>query len=258
MEQRFTHIYRCFMAVNAICITLSIIFCRQIAMQQEEAQAKERQVSEMTIQADTHMREFLSEYTETRQNLERMQDFLSEYTEIQQKYDAEKTVYDELETDYRKELYLDSIAIKLDHESESKTWIDRYFRIKKEELHKILDESEISVKLAAAVPEQEAEDELLPVGDKIWLRYRKEGLNDDPPVGLVIQNPTVDIGYKDVRAGMYLFNIEAEGTDAKVEWADTQWGHFGYLRFEDDSYIYYFVAIAAYGDCTILYIEPNS
>lgn len=258
MECKFTHIYRYFMAVNAICITLSIIFCRQIAMQQKEAWAKEQQVSEMTIQADTRIQDFLSAYTETRQNLERMQDFLSEYTEIQQKYDAEKMVYDELETDYRKELYLDSIVIKLDHESGSKTWIDRYFRIKKEELHKILDESEVSVKLEAAVLDQEAGDELLPVGDKIWLRYREGSLNDDPPVGLVIQNPTIDIGYKDARAGMYLFDIEAEGTDAKVGWTDTQWGHFRYLCFEDDSYTYYFVAIADYGDCTILYIEPNS
>ncbi|MDE7184204.1 MAG: hypothetical protein K2O40_06970 [Lachnospiraceae bacterium] len=226
-------------------------------MQQQEAQTKEQLVSEMMVEADMDMQDFLSEYTEMQQNLISMQDFLSKYIEIQQNLDAEKTAYDKLETDYKKVLYLDSITIKLDQESESKTWIDRYFRIKKEELHKILDESEVSVKLAAAFSDKGVGDELLPAGDKIWLRYREDSLNDDFPAGLVIQNPTVDIGYKNARAGMSLFDIEAEDTDTKIEETDTQWGYFRYLRYEDDSYTYYFVAFAAYGDCTILYIAPK-
>lgn len=255
MGHKFTHIYRCSLVVNIICIVASIIFCRQITVRQKEAQAQ--LVSEMMIQADTDMQDFLSEYTEMQQNFVSMRDFLSKYTEIQQNLDVEKTVYDKLESDYKKELYLDSITIKLDQESESRTWIDRYFRIKKEELHKILDESEVSVKLTASFSDKEAGDELLPAGDKIWLRYREDSLNDDFPAGLVIQNPAVDIGYKDARAGMYLFDIEAESTDTKVEEADTQWGYFRYLRYEDDSYTYYFVAVDAYGDCTILYIAPK-
>ena len=217
MEHKFTHIYKCSMAVNVICIVFSIIFCRQIAMQQQEAQTKEQMVSEMIVQADTDMQDFLSEYTKMQQNFVSMHDFLFKHTELQQNLDAEKTAYDKLETDYKKELYLDSITIKLDQESESRTWIDRYFRIKKEELHKILDESEVSVKLAASFSDKEAGEELLPAGDKIWLRYREGSPDDGFPAGLVIQNPTVDIGYKDARAGMYLFDIEAEGTDTKVE-----------------------------------------
>jgi hypothetical protein len=159
---------------------------------------------------------------------------------------------------YKKGVYLDSIAAELDHEIGSKAYISRYFQVQKEELQSILDASNLSAGLDAVFPGAEAWGELLPVGDKIWLRYSVDSFPDDFPEGVVIQNPALPVGYREIRSGMYLFDIEEKYPDSKVEWYSSEGENFRYLRYEDDVYSYYYIAIPAYGDSTITYITPNN
>ncbi len=56
----------------------------------------------------------------------------------------------------------------------------------------------------------------------------------------------------------YLFDIEEKYPDSKVEWYSSEGENFRYLRYEDDVYSYYYIAIPAYGDSTITYITPNN
>lgn len=76
------------------------------------------------------------------------------------------------------------------------------------------------------------------------------------PAGLVVENPLVNLGYKDARAGMYLFDIQKMYPDSQVEEARSEWRDIRYLRYKDDAFVYYYVAVSEYGDAAILYITP--
>ena len=66
----------------------------------------------------------------------------------------------------------------------------------------------------------------------------------------------VNLGYKDARAGMYLFDIQKMYPDSQVEEARSEWRDIRYLRYKDDAFVYYYVAVSEYGDAAILYITP--
>lgn len=252
MKLKYKYLKYLFMLVDTCCLIPSILFCVQIMESSEQLQAKERRtVTKITVE-----NQVLSD------NLDRvsasLQKFINEYEQIQQEIVTVKKRYDELEVNYKKGVYLDSIAAELDHEIGSKAYISRYFQVQKEELQSILDASNLSVGLDAVFPGAEAWGELLPVGDKIWLRYSVDSFPDDFPEGVVIQNPALPVGYREIRSGMYLFDIEEKYPDSKVEWYSSEGENFRYLRYEDDVYSYYYIAIPAYGDSTITYITPNN
>lgn len=66
----------------------------------------------------------------------------------------------------------------------------------------------------------------------------------------------MSLGYKDARAGMYLFDIQKMYPDSQVEEARSEWRDIRYLRYKDDTFVYYYVAVSEYGDAAILYITP--
>lgn len=108
----------------------------------------------------------------------------------------------------------------------------------------------------AGLPGQDESGILLPAGDKIWVRY---GAEDDHPVGLVIQNPLIDIGYMDARVGRdeALNDIQRRYPDSELEFIRYDWGYVHYLRYEDADFVYYYADTSVFQEPTILYIEPK-
>lgn len=166
----------------------------------------------------------------------------AEYTKQQKAYDTK--------------IYLDEIVAQLDRENGTKIGIERYFKIEKKELEEILEKTDCADRLEAEFPDASYWGDLLPVGDKIWVQYDTGRPQNTLPAGLVIENPLVSLGYKDARAGMYLFDIQKMYPDSQVEEARSEWRDIRYLRYKDDAFVYYYVAISEYGDAAILYITP--
>ena len=172
MKLKYKYLKYLFMLVDTCCLIPSILFCVQIMESSEQLQAKERRtVTKITVE-----NQVLSD------NLDRvsasLQKFINEYEQIQQEIVTVKKRYDELEVNYKKGVYLDSIAAELDHEIGSKAYISRYFQVQKEELQSILDASNLSAGLDAVFPGAEAWGELLPGFDTVWtvfqMTFRKE------------------------------------------------------------------------------------
>lgn len=254
-------IERCLIAVSIVCIVLSAVFAIQIQMQKEEIQRIERveiQWAEEAVSAKAELKEenrilleevnsiaadahgFVQEYRRNRQDIER----------VEAKYAEQKIAYD-------KKMYLDEIVAELDRENETNVLTERYFKIEKEELEEILGEKDISEKLNAEFPGADYWGDLLPVGDRIWVKYDTDHPQNILPIGLVVENPLLDIGYKDARAGMYLFDIQEMYPNTEVENAELEGSRIRYLRYEDNAFLYYYIAISDYGDATILYISPR-
>lgn len=124
-------------------------------------------------------------------------------------------------------------------------------------MEEILEQTDCSESLIARFPDASYWGDLLPAGDKIWVQYDTDYSQNMLPVGLVIENPLVDLGYKDARAGMYLFDIQEMYPESEAEEARLEWRYIRYLWYKDDAFVYYYVAVSEYGDATILYITPR-
>lgn len=264
MNNYYKYVKRSCIAVCILCVLLGIIFTVQIQMQKEEMQRIEQvktqqaQLIEEAVKAVTSLQEAnrrLSE--ETVHMAEDMQNFVQAYEANRQEIERVETEYTKQKKAYDTKIYLNEIVAQLDRENGTKTGIERYFKIEKRELEEILEQTDCSESLTARFPDASYWGDLLPAGDKIWVQYDTDYSQNMLPVDLVIENPLVDLGYKDARAGMYLFDIQEMYPESEAEEARLEWRYIRYLRYKDDAFVYYYVAVSEYGDAAILYITPR-
>ena len=243
MNKRYQVMKRCALIFCSCCIMFSLVLLAQIQEQKRQIQTLQHLKKETaeTAQMSEDGRQFLWTYEKNGQAVKELEERL---TALQSYYD--------------KGVYLDSLAIELDRENESKSCIQRYFKIEKGELEKILGETDASDQLKANFPDAEEWGYLLPAGDGIWVQYDADDPQNALPTGVVIQNPLVDIGYKDARAGMYLYDIKDRYPGSAVEEAVLERGIVRYIRYADDEFMYYYVAVNDFGDAVIVYIVPNN
>ncbi len=267
MNSYYKNIKRCCILICILCILSGIILTVQIQMQKEEIQrieqvktqqAQQAQLAEEAVKSVTSLQEAnrrLSE--ETVHMAEDMQNFVQAYEKNRQEIERVEAEYTKQKKAYDTKIYLNEIVAQLDRENGTKTGIERYFKIEKSELEEILEQTDCSESLTARFPDASYWGVLLPAGDKIWVQYDTDYSQNMLPVGLVIENPLVDLGYKDARAGMYLFDIQEMYPESEAEEARLEWRYIRYLRYKDDAFVYYYVAVSEYGDAVILYITPR-
>lgn len=260
MNSYHKNIKRCHILVCILCLLSGIILTVKIQAQKEElqriAQEKNQQAQE-AAKAVTKLQEENRKLSEETAHMEEdMQSFIQAYEKNRQEIEGVEAEYTQQQKAYDTKIYLDEIVAQLDRENGTKIGIERYFKIEKKELEEILEKTDCSEYLMAEFPDASYWEDLLPVGDKIWVQYDTNYSQNMRPVGLVVENPLVNLGYKDARAGMYLFDIQKMYPDSQVEEARLEWRNIRYLRYKDDAFVYYYVAISEYGDAAILYITP--
>lgn len=263
MNSHHKNIKRCHILVCILCLLSGIILTVKIQAQKEDLQRIEQeknqqaQLAEETAKAVTKLQEENRKLSEETAHMEEdMQSFIQAYEKNRQEIEKVEAEYTEQQKAYDTKIYLDEIVAQLDRENGTQIGIERYFKIEKSELEEILEQTDCSESLMARFPDASYWGDLLPVGDKIWVQYDTGRPQNTLPAGLVVENPLVNLGYKDARAGMYLFDIQKMYPDAQVEEARLEWRDIRYLRYKDDAFVYYYVAISEYGDAAILYITP--
>ena len=224
MNKRHTYIKKGIAAIDICCILMSLIFLFQIKEQEKE----EKDIADINR-------------------------FLQDSDEIQMAVDEAKIAYDEAENRYKIRLYIDALETTFDKSVMSHNYIDKYFMVERQELQEIITKVEVEERFMQPFDRGGEWDGLLPIGDGIWVRYEE---NAELPCGLMVQNPLVDIGYKDAKAGMSIMDIKGLFPGIKEERKDMEWGTVYYLNFEDEDYSYYFFEISRGGESTILYIMP--
>lgn len=263
MNSYHKSIKRCHILVCILCLLSGIILTVKIQAQKEDLQRIEQeknqqaQLAEETAKAVTKLQEENRKLSEETAHMEEdMQSFIQAYEKNRQEIEKVEAECTEQQKAYDTKIYLNEIVAQLDRENGTKIGIERYFKIEKSELEEILEQTDCSESLMARFPDASYWGDLLPVGDKIWVQYDTGRPQNTLPAGLVVENPLVNLGYKDARAGMYLFDIQKMYPDAQVEEARLEWRNIRYLRYKDDAFVYYYVAISEYGDAAILYITP--
>ena len=224
MNKRHTYIKKGITAIDICCILMSLIFLFQIKEQEKE----EKDIADINR-------------------------FLQDSEEIQMAVDEAKIAYNEAENRYKIRLYIDALETTFDKSVMSHNYIDKYFMVEKQELQEIITKVKVEERFAQPFDRGGEWDGLLPIGDGIWVRYEE---NAELPCGLMVQNPLIDIGYKDAKAGMSIMDIKGLFPSIKEERKDMEWGSVYYLNFEDEDYSYYFFEISRGGESTILYIMP--
>ncbi len=247
--------------VCVCCLICSLVFLVKIQEQerqiqtlqdlQTETERSRLQSEEENTRIVSQLKEELAQTAQEPENKRKLQKSEQAIEELEERIPALQSYYD-------KGVYLDSLAAQMDRENGSKSCIERYFKIEKGELEEILGKTEVSDQLKADFPDADKWGYLLAAGDGIWVQYDVEDSQNALPKGVVIQNPLLDIGYQDARAGMYVFDIEERYPDSAVEEARLEWGTIRYLRYADDEFVYYYVAIDDFGDAVMEYIVPNN
>ncbi|MCM1232910.1 MAG: hypothetical protein NC489_22520 [Ruminococcus flavefaciens] len=246
MKNRYFYVKICLFICDIVCIALSIVFFFQIMTQQRGLSE-----TEMTVAIENLMEENTTLQERGTEMISDIQKFTLNAKELDEKIREAESRYEEVKSYYQIKLYIDSVQAQIDVENGSSEYIDRYFRIEKEELCAIVD----SYDIGRPIIEGEAGMRIF-VGEEMWLRYGTE-VGDNLPIGLIIQNPTVDIGYQNARAGMLLKDLERILPDAEEKFLSLEYAGIYYLQYEDDSYSYYYMAIDSRDYPTILYIEPK-
>ncbi|MDE7231947.1 MAG: hypothetical protein K2N37_02565 [Lachnospiraceae bacterium] len=265
MNKYYRAIKGCVMVFCSCCIVFSSVFLAQIQEQKRQIQILQNlkiEVEWTRLQSEKEntgtVAQLEKEMTQTAQELVNKRQLLWKYEKNGQVMKELEERILALQSYYDKGAYLDSLAAELDRENESKSCIERYYKIEKGELEKVLGETDAFDKLKADFPDAEDWGYLLPVGDRIWVQYDVDDSPNALPMGVVIQNPLIDIGYKDARAGMYLYDIKNNYPESAVEEAKLERGTIRYLRYADNEFIYYYVAVDGYGDAVIVNIVPNN
>ena len=260
MKTSYLNIRTALFICDIVCIIASIIFIHQIEMQKNaDSESEMLDVIENLTEENTALREKMAEgavlLEKESQVVYDMQYYLLKSSEIKEKILEAESGYEELETCYQIRMYIDSIAAQVDATNGSSSYIDRYFRIEKGELEAIVNDYTIEEEFESFPIAIEESETLLPIGEKIWLRYGA-GDADELPLGLFVQNPTVDIGYQNIRAGMTLYDIKRElSVDERIFNFDGTSNY--YVYYEDASYGYYYISVDGRENPTILYIEPK-
>lgn len=247
MKNKFCCIKIYLLICDIICIILSVLFFCQIRAQKNVF----LQIKVMPGESLTKKNNNFVELEETAFDI---QDFFVKSKELEEELNEAEGRYDDMETVYQIRQYIDSISAQICTESRSSEYIDRYFRLEKGKLQEIVNDYNIvaeSELFPAMIQESEM---ILPVGEQMWLRY-EAGTDNGLPFGLLIQNPIVDIGYQNARAGMSLSDIKRSYPTGE-KYSSLDWGDICYLLYEDDSYQYYYISVNR-NNSAILYIEPN-
>ena len=247
MKNSSSGIKKCIFACDIVCVLLSFFFFYQI-MEQKDAlfEIKMASAVERLVEENTVLSEREKEITYD------IQEFLLRSDELEEEISEAESRYEEVEKDYRIRQYIDSAAMQIDTDYGSSVYIDRYFQIEKEELYDVINSHDIDGDLISV---QESSMEIF-VGEGMWLRYGV-GIEDNLPLGLIIRNPNVNIGYKNARAGMLLRDLEKEFPAVEEKFIHLGYAGIYYLQYEDNSYMYYYIGIDDRDYPTILYIEPK-
>lgn len=275
MRKHYQVIKRCALIFCNCCIIFSLVFLAQ--MQEQKRQIQTLQNLKTETQRLQEENETVGTVAQLEEENKEMARELAYKRQLILSYEENGQVMKELaeripvlQSYYDKGVYLDSLAAELDRENGSRACIARYFKIEKGELEEILGETKLVDQLQAGLPDVYQWGCLLPVGDGIWVRYEENDVQNALPTGVVIQNPLLDIGYEDARAGMYIFDIEKSYPGSTIEETEIEevesvrgidthhFHHISYLRYMDDEFIYYYVALDGYGDAVIVYIVPNN
>lgn len=249
------------MVFDICCLTLCTILNIQISIQNEQLQAGkhvERRIQQLEQENEANIAELDREYDNLADKAvklkESMRKYLNKYDDARQEKKNGKQVYEDLKVEYDKRLYLDTVMLELDEENGSHGYVERFFKTDKKSLQETLAQTQWEDELGAKFPEAEDWGELLPVGDQIWNLYEKDSTPDSYPKGVLIQNPLIDFGYRDARAGMNLLDIKDRYPTSRKEDKRLADGKFRYLQYEDDGYRYYYVTLDHCADYTVLYV----
>lgn len=251
----------CMMVFIICCLTVCTIFNIQIAIQKKQIQAvayaQERiqQLEEEERENITYSERKREEMTDSADYIVGdVQDFLREYEAISHAVQYRQKENEALRAGCDKRLYLDTVILELDRENGSSDYMERYFQVDQASLEDFLSSFPWEEELDAPFYEAEKWGVLLPVGDQIWNLYAADSSSDSAPMGVLIQNPLIDFGYKEARAGMSLSDIRERYPEAAKTDADLSGGNFHYLEYTDRRYRYYYVTVDYSSNCTVLYV----
>ena len=261
MKNKLFYIKKCLTICGIVCVVLDFIFLYQIIKQKSELleyyqnMARQNGLSESemtaTIESLTEENAALSEREE--EITSDVQEFLLRSQELEEEMSEAESWYEASETVYHIRQYIDSLSAQVYAENGSSEYIDRYFRVEKGELQAIVNDYDIDEEIKAFPITISESEILLPIGEKVWLRYEN---GNNLPLGLFIQNPTLDIGYGDARAGMSMWEITGS-IMPELECVSLEWGDIYYRQYEDDSYRYYYLSVGGRDNPAILYMEPR-
>lgn len=251
----------CMMAFAICCLTVCTILNIQIAIQKKQIQAVEY-AQERIQQLEEEEKENIAYAELKREKLSQaveyaigdMQDFLREFKETSHGVQYRREENEALKIGYDKRFYLDTVVLELDRENGSNNYMERYFQVDKASLEGFLGGLQWEEELGAPFYEVEKWGELLPVGDQIWNLYAVESSPDSVPMGVLIQNPLIDFGYKEARAGMKLPDIQETYPEAAKTDNNLSGENFHYLEYQDERYRYYYVTVDYSSNCTVLYV----
>lgn len=250
----------CMMVFAVCCLTVCTILQIQIAIQEKQLQMGEymrERIEELegeveNIACAEHENEALSQ--KANQIANDVQHFLRQYNIANYEALSRQKEMDALNSEYDKRLYLDRIFLQLGEENGSGGYMERYFQIEKGSLKDFLNGLQWEEELGAHFYEMEKWGELLPVGERVWNLYAPDSSPDSVPIGVLLQNPLIDFGYKEARTGMKLLDIQERYPEAGKEDEKLADGNFLYLQYADERYRYYYVTIDYGSGCTMLYV----
>lgn len=250
----------CMMVFAVCCLTVCTILQIQIAIQEKQLQMGEymrERIEELegeveNIACAEHENEALSQ--KANQIANDVQHFLRQYNITNYEALSRQKEMDALKSEYDKRLYLDRIFLQLGEENGSGGYMERYFQIEKGSLKDFLNGLQWEEELGAHFYEMEKWGELLPVGERVWNLYAPDSSPDSVPIGVLLQNPLIDFGYKEARTGMKLLDIQERYPEAGKEDEKLADGNFLYLQYGDERYRYYYVTIDYGSGCTMLYV----
>lgn len=255
------HIKLCIIGLDICCLVMSIVLLVQTAVQRNQLQMMQQMKEQVKLTREEASDDLLQWEEKNRaltgtadQIVEDVQDFLREYDELRKEVSDTRQMSIQWQKVYDKRLYLDDLALEVDKEEQRQDYIERYFNLDKKKLQDVLDDTFWEDELGAKFDNMDKWGELLPVGEGIWNRYEVDSTRDSLPLGIVVQNPLIDFGYREARAGMNLLAIEDDYPEARELDKELADGNFRGLRFEDERYVYYYVTVGHDTNCTILYV----
>ncbi|MGN0280455.1 MAG: hypothetical protein ACI4C4_13975 [Lachnospiraceae bacterium] len=132
--------------------------------------------------------------------------------ETQQANSEADMQYREMEKFYNKKLYLDSIAAKMDQVNGSTVYIDRYFRIGKEDLTECGKVGFLNGHFGGVI---------FQIDQGMWLQYSSDNVNDLEeellPRSLIITDDSMNLGFMDARAGMNFEEIQENAYAGEIQ-----------------------------------------
>ena len=245
MSKFYSYVKVGVLGIDALCVLMSLLFLYQM-----EQRKTERYRAAISVLEEKN--QILSEGLNARNRS--LNDFLQEYERMQEEMLETEETMEEFKSVNDIRSYIDSNAAEIYRGRDGNAYIERYFRVERGELLKLIEEDTFP-----ALPDAEEYGEFLPVGDGIWLRYQ-DSEEHALPQGIVINNPLVNIGYGEVKVGtehsLIQREVWGESRQEEIRRIDVGENICYYLCLEDAYYQYYYLEI--YRKPSILYITRNN